>query len=161
MNRFEKVTVLLNGWLRWVAGAGLVAMMLLAGANMIARVPGYPIQGTYELTGFLASITAAFALGYTQIEKGHIKVDIVTSRLSPRAQLIIEAIMYFVSVILFALVTWQVARFAGNYWREGNLSETLKIIYFPFTYGVALGSAFITLVLILDLAKTLTQAVKK
>jgi len=135
--------------------------MLLACGNMVLRVPGYPIEGTYELVGFFAAIVAAFALGYTQLEKGHIRVDILVSRLPLRVQVVLDTITHFFSVILFALASWRVAVFARSYWKAGEVSETLNIIYYPFTYAVALGCAFISLVLILDFVKTLAQAVKK
>ena len=144
-----------------MAGGVLVAMMLLACSNMIARIPGYPIKGTYELVGFFAAIVAAFALGYTQLQKGHTRVDILTSRLPLRAQVIIDTIIHFFSLVIFALLSWRVAVFAGSYWKAGEVSETLNIIFYPFTYAVALGCAFICLVLLLDFLRTLAQAVKK
>lgn len=161
IDRLETLIKVLNRWLNWAAGGALVAMMLLACGNMITRVPGYPIKGTYELVGFFAALVAAFALGYTQLQKGHTRVDILTSRLPLRAQVIIDIIVHFFSMVLFVLLTWRVAVFARSYWSAGEVSETLNIIFYPFTYGVALSCAFIALVLLLDFLKSLAQAVKK
>jgi len=36
----------------------------------------------------------------------------------------------------------------------GEITETLRIIYYPFTYGVALGCAVLSLVLFTDLIKS-------
>jgi len=161
IERLERLIIVLNRWLNWIAGGVLVAMMLLACSNMISRIPGYPIKGTYELVGFSAAIVVAFALGYTQLQKGHTRVDIVVSRLPLRAQVILDIIMHFFSLVLFVLLSWRVAVFADSYWKAGEVSETLNIIYYPFTYAVALGCAFISLVLLLDFLRTLAQAVKK
>ena len=161
MDRLETLINYLTRWLNWIAGGVLVAIMLLACGNMILRVPGYPIKGTYELVGFFATIVAAFALGYTQLQKGHTRVDILVSRLPPRARLTIDTIVHFFSLVIFALLSWRAAVFAGNLWKAGEVSETLNIIFYPFTYAIAFGCAFISLVLLLDFVKSLIQAVKR
>jgi len=38
---------------------------------------------------------------------------------------------------------------------SGELSETLRMPYYPFVYGAALGCGFLTLVLVMDLLKSL------
>jgi len=56
-------------------------------------------------------------------------------------------------MIFFSLAGWQAAKWGTNLWRVNELSETLRIIYFPFVYGVALGCGVIALVLLLDMIK--------
>ncbi|NCO61249.1 TRAP transporter small permease subunit, partial [bacterium] len=73
---------LLFGFARWankalmmVAGCFLVAMIVLACANIFLRLVWLPISGTFELMGYFGAVVTAFALGYTQMSKGHIAVD--------------------------------------------------------------------------------------
>ena len=163
MTYLERVTNALNRWLNWVAGGLLVAMMLITVVNMIMRaLPGWsPFVGTVEVVCFLAALVAAFALGYTQIYKGHTRVDILVSRFPPRAQAVIDSFMFFVGMVLFGMATWQIVRLANRYWELGSVSETMYIIFFPLIYAVALGCTFLCLVLLLDFLKSLAQAVKK
>jgi len=157
----EKLVNTLNRWATWLAGGLLVALMLLTVANMVMREVWEPFAGTAEIVGFLAALVAALALGYTQIHRGHTWVDILVARLPPRAQAIIDSTMFFLAMIMFGLATWQIFKLANHYWKIGLLSETLKIIFFPFIYVVALGCALLCLVLLVDFLKSLAQAAKK
>lgn len=69
--------------------------------------------------------------------------------------------MFFIGMVLFGAATWQIVKLASNYWEMGSVSESLHIIFFAFIYAVALGCAFLCLVLLLDLLKSLAQAVKR
>ena len=60
-------------------------------------------------------------------------------------------------MVFFAVVAWQIAKYAGTLWETGEVTETLQIIYYPFTYGVALGCAVLSLVFLIDLLKLLTK----
>jgi len=163
MTRLETIINALNRWLNWVAGGLLLAMMLLTVANMIMRaIPTYsPFGGTAEVVSYLAALVAAFALGYTQIRRAHTSVDILMLRLPPRAQSIIDSIMFFIGTALFGVATWQIVKLASRYWELGSVSETLYIIFFPFIYAVALGCAFLCLALLLDFLKSVVQVVKR
>ena len=163
MARLETVINALNKWLSWVAGGLLVTMMLITVVNMLMRaVPGCsPFVGTVEIVCFLSALVAAFALGYTQIHRGHTRVDILVSRFPPRAQSIIDSIMFFIGIVLFGMATWRIVKLATRYWQLGSVSETLHIIFFPLIYAVALGCAFLCLVLLLEFLKSLAQAVKR
>ena len=66
LDRFsELVARLLTG----LAGIFLVAMMGLACANMVLRAVWVPVQGTFELMGFMAAVVAAFSLATAQRKK--------------------------------------------------------------------------------------------
>ena len=161
MTHLEKISNALNKWVNWVAGGALVAMMLLTVGNMLLRAVYVPFGFTAEVVGWLAALVAAFALGYTQINRGHVAVDIFLVRLRQRAQVIIDAIMSFISMALFALIAWRTAELASRVWEIGLVSATLKVTFFPLIYAVALGCAFLCLVLLLDFLKSVAQAVKK
>lgn len=158
----ERISSALSRWGNWIAGGTLVAIMLITVGNILSRAVWVPLAGLAEGVGFLAAIVAALALGYTQIRRGHVALDIVVSRFSPQARAVINTIGYFISMVLFGLIAWQVARLAGHYWEIGSMSVSLwNLAFFPFVYVVALGCALLSLVLLVDFLKSLTQAVKK
>ena len=135
--------------------------MLLTVANMVMREVWEPFAGTAEVVGFLAALVAALALGYTQLRRGHTWVDVLVVRLPPRAQAVIDSFMFFLAMIMFGLATWQIFALASHYWKIGLLSETLKIIFFPFIYVVALGCALLCLALLADFVKSVRQALER
>lgn len=161
MTRLENVSNALNRWSSWAAGGTLVAIMLVTVINMVMREVHVPFGGTAEVVGWLAALTAALALGYTQINRGHVAMDIFVVRLRQRAQAIIDAIMSFMSMVLFGLATWHIVKLASRYWGLGSVSETLHIVFFPFIYVVAIGCALFCLALLVDCLKSLAQAVKR
>lgn len=153
IRRLERVSVVLNGVL--VAGAGvlLVAMMVLACANVLLRSLGFPIKGTFELMGFFGSLVAAFALGKSQMKREHIAVDVVIQYFPTGVKKVLSGVGYLIGAVFFVLAAWQTARWATTLWRVNELSETLRIIYYPFVYGVSLGCLVIALVLVIDMLK--------
>lgn len=131
----------------------MIAMILMTCANIVSRLLGKPIKGTFELMGYFGAVATAFALGYTQIKKSHISVDILVNRFSPKARLVLNGINHVICSLFFAVAGWQVARWAATLRETGEVTETLRIIYYPFTYGVAIGCFLIALVLLVDFLK--------
>jgi TRAP-type C4-dicarboxylate transport system permease small subunit len=157
MEFLDRITRLLNQVLMWIAGIFLAAMIVLTCANISLRIVWMPISGTFELMGYFGAIVTAFALGYTQIGRGHIAVDIIVQRFSGRTQRILKGLNYLICTVFFAMVAWQIAKYATTLWRTGEVTETLQIIYYPFTYGVALGCAILSLVFLTSFLRSVLQ----
>lgn len=157
MELLDRISRLLSEILLWIAGFLMLIMILLICSNVFLRVVWIPVKGTFELMGYLVAIVTAFALGYTQIKRGHIAVDIVVLRFSKKFQRILNCINGFICTGFFAIVSWQIARYATTLLKTGEVTETLRIIYYPFTYGVALGCAALSLVFFADFLKSLIR----
>ena len=157
MELLDKISRVLSQVLVWTAAVFLVSMILLTCTNIFLRLVWMPVRGTFELMGFFGAIVTAFALGYTQINRGHIGIDIVVNLFSAKTQRLLNGINYFICMIFFAIAGWQIAKWATTLWQTGEVTETLRIIFYPFTYGVALGSIILALVLLVDLLKVLFE----
>jgi TRAP-type C4-dicarboxylate transport system permease small subunit len=153
----DKVNQALNQALIWLAGCFLVAMIILTCANIFSRLAWVPIRGTFELMGYGGAIVTAFALGYTQLKRAHVAVDILVLRFSKKTQNILNGINALICMVFFAVVAWQIAKYGTTLWRTGEVTETLQIIYYPFTHGVALGCAVLSLVFLTDFLKCVVQ----
>ncbi|MBW1704291.1 MAG: TRAP transporter small permease [Deltaproteobacteria bacterium] len=154
MTVLDKFSHYLNQALIWIAGCFLAAMILLTCANIFMRIVWVPISGTFELMGYFGAIVTAFALGYTQIKRGHIAVDIVVLGFSKKVQKILNAVNYLICMVFFSVVAWQIAKYATTLWKTGEVTETLRIIYYPFTYGVAFGCVILSLVFLINFLKS-------
>ena len=60
-------------------------------------------------------------------------------------------------MFFFGIAAWQINKYATTLLVTGEVTETLRIIYYPFTYGVAFGIALLSLVFLTDLLKSLFQ----
>ena len=144
-----------------LACTAVIAMMLLSAADVVLRLFGKPIPGTYELIGFLGTIIVSFALGFTSMEKGHIAVEILVEKLPQRAQFAIEAFTNFVSFLVFGLIAYQAFIYTLDIKKSGEVSLTLQLPIYPFIFGMALGFALLCLLLIADFIKSLQRTVSK
>ena len=156
MSVLEKISHSLNKWFIWVGGVSLLTLTGIACANMLLRPLGAPLKGAYELGGFLGALTVAFALGYTQISRSHISVDVLSTRYSKRTRKITDAISSILCILFFLLVAWQTIVFGNAIWKRGETSETLRIIYHPFVYIVAICCVLLVFTLFIDFLKLLT-----
>lgn len=151
MGGLEKISARLNGALMWIGGACLIGMICLTCANIFLRLIWKPVSGTFELMGYMGAITAAFALGYTQIRKGHIAVDVLIDLFSQRTRNVLHGINSIACFLFMSLCCWQVAKKATILLRTGEVTETLRIVYYPFVYAVAVGCGVLALVFATDL----------
>ncbi|MFO7568505.1 MAG: TRAP transporter small permease [Smithellaceae bacterium] len=142
-----------NG-LNTVACAALIAMMLLSTADVVLRFFNKPIPGTYELVGFLGTVIVSFALAFTSMEKGHIAVDILASKLPQRVQFAIESFNNFIGMGLFGLIAYQAVIYAMDIKRSGEVSLTLQMPVFPFILGIAVGCGLLSLLLMAEFVKS-------
>jgi len=157
----ERFVFPLNGVTHKVGLAILLLMMFLTVGDVVGRYFfNAPISGTFELTNFMLALVVFFSIGYTQLRRGHISIDVVVSRFSPRAQAVIDSITYLFSLGLFSLVTWQSAVYASRLFEGHNVSGVLSLPVYPFVITVAFGSLLFCLVLLVDLLSSLAKVVK-
>jgi len=150
----ERISHFLNQVFIWIAGCFLAAMILLTCTNILLRIIWMPVIGTFELMGYFGAVVTAFALGYTQTKRGHIAVDIVVLGFSKKIQKILKAVNHLICLLFFATVAWQISKYATTLMKTGEITETLRIIYYPFTYGVAFGCVILSLVFLVDFLKS-------
>jgi TRAP-type C4-dicarboxylate transport system permease small subunit len=162
MKTFEKVVISLSEKLNWVACAALLLMVLLVCANIITRLFGEPLTGTYELVEVLLVVLISFSLAYGSVTHCHIGVDLVARRLSGQTQLFLNIIISVISMGLFALIGWRCVDLGTRLWRAGEVSITLWIPHFPLLYGIAFNSFLVCFVILLiDILKLSQQKREK
>lgn len=153
MKILEQMTKFLNQALIWIAGVFLVAMVLLTCADIFLRLSWKPITGSVELVGFFSAIVTAFALGYTQKRRGHISVDVLIDLFPERVRKGLNMLNSAVCSGFFLVVAWRIAKWSTIVWKSGELTETLRIVFYPFSYGVAVGCTILALVFLTDLVR--------
>jgi len=161
MQKILKILQTVNRLLIIVAGVALVAMVVLTCANIFTRAVYVPIRGTFELMGFFGALVASLSLGYTQLHRGHIAVDVLVQRFPGRVRKILISLNNAVCALFFAMVAWQVADKAAVLRDTGEVTETLRIAYYPFTYGTAIGCAFLALIFIQQLIESVGPGQKR
>ncbi|MDJ0801327.1 MAG: TRAP transporter small permease [Desulfobacterales bacterium] len=160
IDRLEKWTARAAEIFNWVAAAAVTGMMLLTCMDIVLRLFRRPIPGTYEVVGFLGAVFAAFSLGYTSANRGHIAVDFLVQKLPPRAQTVIDGVNALVCAVLFGLLARQSMRYAADLQSFGEVSMTLQMPVYPFVYGIAAGCGLLVAILAVRVLKNLALALK-
>ncbi|MFC1982232.1 TRAP transporter small permease [Chloroflexota bacterium] len=152
MNPFKKIVYRMAKVFQWVAMAATIAMMLLVIANIIARLlPGIkPIKGTFEMVELLGIILVSFFFAQAAVEKRHVALTMLFSRLSVKAQLAIRRIIVPISITVLSLIAWSLALRAHSFYLTRQATENMHTVLFPFYIVASVGFASVALVLIAD-----------
>jgi len=150
---FFKTVEKINDFLMKLAGIGFLFMVGITCADIVLRLVWKPIIGAVELVMYVNAVCVAFALGATQIKKGHISVDILVSSFGKQKRKALSFINSILCIGFFSLVSWQISKYATTLLKTGELSETLKIPYYLYVYATSLGCFTLILVFVCDLVK--------
>jgi TRAP-type C4-dicarboxylate transport system permease small subunit len=161
MSIVERLIRTLSLWLDWVARGAMTAILLLSIANIVSAALWAPIFGSYELVGFLTVVTLSCAIAYCTVNDGHVAVDVLVQRFSPRTQAIFDVVAAILSVGVFVILCWQTAMYATNMWDKGELSGTLMWPFYPLVYCISFGCLVTSLALLVKLGKAVVRAAKK
>jgi TRAP-type C4-dicarboxylate transport system permease small subunit len=127
----------------------LIPLMLLTTGDAIGRdFFRKPIPGTVELSEYLLVTFVLLGAAYTQQVKGHVGVDFVTSRLSPRTAVACKIVATLLSLFIIAILVWQGLREGIG---ERTVSDMLRIPQYPFRVLVAVGGFLLWMELLIDL----------
>ena len=135
----------------FLGGCFLVMMIFLTCANILLRQFGIPVRGTFEIMGFLGAVIFAFSLGYSHEKKEHLYVSIIFDRFPEKVKKVARVINSLVCIFFFSLVSWQLVKKALILKNVHEVSETLRIAYYPFILIFSFGVAVLVLVFIYEL----------
>lgn len=103
-----------------------------------------PLPGTILFVSNYYMVVVTFlCLGAVELKGGHISVDLLYSHFSSHAQRICSIVASLITVVIFALLTWQsfvvaeARRTAGTF----EIEYGVKILIWPSYYIVTIGSA--------------------
>ena len=148
----------LSAWMEVVAGIALVGVMLLIGADIIGRIFGCPVPGTYEMVSLAGGLIIGLALPATSRVKGHVSTDILINRLSEKSQRIFALITRLVGTGIFLLAGFGMVMMGLRLKASGEVTAVLSLPFYYVTYAV--GGAFLiqTLVLISEIVETMKHS---
>ena len=111
---------------------------------------GRPIHGAFEATELLLAGIIFLGLPHANITDGHVSVDLLTQRFSPRAQHALIAANAVLSAALLALITIEMAR----------TTITARIPIFPFIVPVTAAGGLAVLSFLAQAAGALARTLR-
>jgi len=150
---------------RAINGAGTVVlgvMVLLTVADVLLRLfLDRPIRGAFEIVEFLMVMVVFSAMAYTGLLRGHIVIQILSSRLPERPRAILDSIADLISIGFCCLLIWQGIAQAQMTRLHNDISGVLSIPVSPFYYVLVLGMALMGLVFLANLLDSVGRWAKK
>ena len=138
----------------------LLFMMVVIVANIVYRMSGHVIKGSYELCELFIVVTASFALGYAALHKSHVDVNIVVAKLPGWLQAALKVLTSFLAMATWALTAWAGSIILIDRWSTEE-SEMLLVPFYPFRLVLFIGLILIALIYLIDLISAMKAKAKK
>jgi TRAP-type C4-dicarboxylate transport system permease small subunit len=140
----------------------LMAMGLLVVVDVILRrLFNSPLSWTYEVIEVTLTVVVFFTLAYCAVQRGHISIDVLTSRLPPKSRAIVDVFGCFLGIVLFGFMAWCSIRSGIGELASHRVTGLLHIPIYPFIFVVAFGSILLALVLVAQLIHSASKVVQK
>jgi len=131
-----------------------IPLMLITTTDVITRsFFNKPLAGTLELSEYMLAIIILLGAAYTQQVQGHVGVNFLTSRFSPRGQNICKIITDLASLFIISILT--VYGYTEGI-HETAVSDQLRVPQWPFKLLVAIGGFMLWLEILVDLLTSVT-----
>jgi TRAP-type mannitol/chloroaromatic compound transport system permease small subunit len=122
-----------------------------------------PTSWAFELTYMIYGVYAMLGAAYCHYLKGHVRMDLLYMRLSPRKQAVVEVFCYiFLFFPLFIVLVWKCgehAHYAIAY-GERSSSSAWRPVLWPFKTIIAFGFLLFLLQGTADFLRSLRIAIK-
>jgi TRAP-type C4-dicarboxylate transport system permease small subunit len=124
-----------------ISSISLVIMMLVVVVHVIGRnFFSSPLYGGVEIISLSGVILISFALGYTQLQKAHIAVEVLVSRLSNSLRMPIAIFVMVVNLVTVSLLIWGgIDYFWDAIIKRGSYTLVLHLPSAPFRFVWVLG----------------------
>lgn len=152
-----RLTTALTGIGVWIGGLFLIGISFVIVAEVLLRkFANMSIQGIDEISGYAMAITFAWAMPFTILTRGHVRVDVLYGRMRPGVRLAFDVVAALAFAAYLAVLARQCLVLTLSSGEAGTLSSgilpvPLVIPQSAWTAGLAVAC----LVLVLSLARAL------
>lgn len=152
IRKLEKVVILVSNSGVMVSMVLLMAVMFFTTADVAGRYFGHPIQGSYQISELILVWIVCLAWPFAAGTKGHVRVEILVSKLPPRLRETLELLTSLLTLCVFGLIFWQGIEMVRMTIRLNELVSIIDVPLYPFLIVVPLGAILVCLVLLIQLA---------
>jgi TRAP-type C4-dicarboxylate transport system permease small subunit len=154
----EKTVRLTSRTVFYLGSATLLIIMVLVTLDVGGRyLFNKPLLGVNEICEFMLAGAVLLGLAYTQILRGHVMVELLYDRLSPKTQAILALFHCLIGMFIFGLIAWQSAIMTYDNWQDRLTSDILRIPAWPFRSFAPVGAFLLTLELFVELVEVLKK----
>ncbi len=161
-NAIENVVDKLFKLVSMVAIFATVIIMVITVADVIMRAAvNKSVPGVMEITQFLMVFVCYFAMPWVTWQFGHIKVDLLTTKLPEKAQGVILVIDKFLCIAFTLLMIYEV-------WKQGGQAKLMRSVgaitrfpVYPFYYITSIMMVFVVVAMIINIISLIALGKEK
>ena len=127
-----------------MAGAAaffLATMIVVVCLDVVLRLCGYPIKGSYDIVRLAGALTIACALPVTTATKGHIAIEFFFQKFNRYGRIILDWLVHGGMMAIFSVATWQCVIYGQRFLKTGEVTLTLQIPLFWVPWIMAIACA--------------------
>ena len=144
----------------WLCMIFISAMMLLMVLEVLDRaIFNRSIVGATEWAQILLLCNMS-SFGASVLANRQVKVNIVTSRLSPKAQVILDIIIVFLAAVAIGILSWQQFNYALTSFKQHISYINIPIPQWPFVMVFAMSYGVAALTAVLLVIRKIGSAIK-
>jgi len=137
----------------------ILALVILSG--IVARVIGYPLEGTFETSELVLCVSVFLPMAYTWMAKRHVRVDFFLIRFPAKIKTTMEIPISLLGTFLFSLLTWRNLVAGFFKFKMGDITETISIPIFPIYFAITLGCGLLTIQMLISAWENILKITKK
>ncbi len=152
LSRIDRVFLRIETWLTLVGGFVIFLLVLLATTNVLGRwLFSWPISGYIDWVEQAMAFMAFLGLAYTQREGGHIRMDIVVSRLRGRSLWFTELLSALLMLLITLILIYGSYLHFWRAWEIGDSSLDINLPTWPAKLVVPIALTILALRLLLQI----------
>jgi len=157
MRFFSKFGRIVSIALCVIGAIPLLIMVVIVTGNSVGRALfRTPITGTIEIAGLAGVIVVAAAVGFTARERANVAVDVLMSRMKPKARRIFDTVTFTLSLGAVVFLLYAVIRNAFTSVRLGEVTMTMNFPTSPFKFAWAAGVFVLACFLVVHLIRAIS-----
>ena len=157
---YLRFTDWLNAKFAWIVAFLMVPMLgVMIWEIMMRYLFNSPSHWAYEISLFLFGSFIVLGGAYTFLTGGHVNVDIVWGRLSPRGRAILDVITSAFTFLFLGVLFWTSLQITINSWQVGETTMShWKPIYYPLRTTVPVGCFLLLMQVVAKLIRDMAMA---
>ena len=138
MEKFKRFNKKVSERFEWVGLAAFVFMMVLTTIDVLgSKLFLKPVNGALDLMMILQLLAMGFALSSSYIGNRHVQVEFFVPLLPKLVRRLTASIIQLLLLLLFIVMAWQLFAYGQDLKLNGEVSSTIRIPLYPFTYAAA------------------------
>ena len=144
------------GWAVNTSAFGAASIVVILMAMVVADIFGRkvlnkPVPMSYEVGAFMLVFIVFMGLAYSQRQKAHIRVEILTLRMPPKIRAVMDMFAYTLGIGIYGLIFYETFKWSYHSFEIGEyVAGLVNIPKWPSQFAVAFGAILISLQFISD-----------